>query len=164
MAARLTYIAVVGPSDADPQVLALAEKAGALIAEAGAILVTGGLGGAMEAACRGAHRAGGTTVGILPGASRDEGNDFLDVAIPTAMGEMRNALVVRSADGVLAISGGFGTLSEIALALALGKPVMTVGSWELAIGGRPVNIPCAETVEEAVSGLLQTGGPGPRPS
>ncbi len=85
----------------------------------------------MEAACRGAREAGGTTVGILPGSDRDEANEFVDVAIPTGLGEARNALVVRAADALIAVGGGHGTLSEIALALKAGKPVAGLGTWEI---------------------------------
>jgi uncharacterized protein (TIGR00725 family) len=96
------------------------------------VLVCGGLGGVMEAACRGAKGSGGLTVGILPGADRAAANPFVDVAIPTGLGEARNALVVRAADAVIAIGGGYGTLSEIALALRAGKPVVGLGTWEIA--------------------------------
>jgi uncharacterized protein (TIGR00725 family) len=104
---------------------------GRLLAERGAVLVCGGLGGTMEAACRGAKQAGGTTVGLLPGGSRSDANEFVDVAIPTGLGEARNALVVRAADVVVAVGGGYGTLSEIALALKAGKRVVGLGSWEI---------------------------------
>ena len=104
---------------------------GRLLAEHGAVLVCGGLGGTMEAACRGAKQAGGTTVGLLPGESRSDANRFVDVAIPTGLGEARNALVVRSADVVVAVGGGYGTLSEIALALRAGKRVVGLGTWEI---------------------------------
>lgn len=104
---------------------------GRLLAEHGAVLVCGGLGGTMEAACRGAKQAGGTTVGLLPGESRSDANRFVDVAIPTGLGEARNALVVRSADVVVAVGGGYGTLSEIALALKIGKRVVGLGTWEI---------------------------------
>jgi len=104
---------------------------GRLLAEHGAVLVCGGLGGTMEAACRGAKQAGGTTVGLLPGESRSDANRFVDVAIPTGLGEARNALVVRSADVVVAVGGGYGTLSEIALALKMGKRVVGLGTWEI---------------------------------
>ena len=104
---------------------------GRLLAERGAVLVCGGLGGTMEAACRGAKQAGGTTVGLLPGGSRSEANRFVDVAIPTGLGEARNALVVRAADAVVAVGGGYGTLSEIALALRAGKRVVGLGTWEI---------------------------------
>jgi uncharacterized protein (TIGR00725 family) len=104
---------------------------GRLLAQRGAVLVCGGLGGTMEAACRGAKQAGGTTVGLLPGGSRSDANPFVDVAIPTGLGEARNALVVRAADVVVAVGGGYGTLSEIALALKAGKRVVGLGSWEI---------------------------------
>jgi uncharacterized protein (TIGR00725 family) len=102
----------------------------------------------MEAACRGAHAAGGTTVGILPGADRAAANPFVDVAIPTGLGEARNALVVRSVDALVAVGGGHGTLSEIALALKAGKPVVGLGSWEID-GVEP-----ATTPEQAVAAAL----------
>ncbi len=85
----------------------------------------------MEAACRGAREGGGTTVGILPGSDRGEANPYVDVALPTGLGEARNALVVRAADAVIAVGGGYGTLSEIALALKAGKPVVGVGTWSI---------------------------------
>src|SRR5204862_98418 len=120
--------------------------------------VFGGLGGVMEAACRGARSAGGTTVGILPGDDRTDANEFVDVAVATGMGEGRNALVVRTADAVIAVGGEFGTLSEIALALRAGKPVIGIGTWELASDGRPVEaiIPAgdaATAVDVAMAGL-----------
>lgn len=123
------YLAVIGPADADDPIVRLAEDAGLQVAKAGAILVTGGGAGVMEAACRGAKGAGGRTLGILPGNSRAGANAYLDVSIPTGMGEMRNALVVRTADGLIAVGGGYGTLSEIALALKLGKPLVGIRTW-----------------------------------
>jgi uncharacterized protein (TIGR00725 family) len=124
-------IGVIGPSRAAPEIAEAAFRVGALIARGGAILVCGGGGGAMEAACRGARSAGGTTVGILPGATREDANPFVDIAIPTGMGEARNALVVRASDAVIAVGGGVGTLSEIGLALKMGRPVIGLGTWEL---------------------------------
>ena len=125
------WIAVVGAGDdVTAETVASAEEAGAAVAEAGAVLVCGGLGGVMEAACRGAKSRLGTTVGLLPGTDRLVANGWVDLAIPTGMGEMRNALVVRAADAVVAIGGGWGTLSEIALARKTGTPVVGVG-WEL---------------------------------
>jgi uncharacterized protein (TIGR00725 family) len=126
------YVAVIGPSRATPEVAAAAFQVGVLIARGGANLVCGGGGGAMEAACRGARSAGGTTVGILPGPTREDANPFVDIAIPTGMGEARNALVVRAADAVIAVGGGVGTLSEIGLALKIGRPVIGLGTWEVA--------------------------------
>jgi uncharacterized protein (TIGR00725 family) len=112
-------------------VIEAAEEVGRLLAERGAMLVCGGLGGTMEAACRGARAGGGTTIGILPGLSRSDANPFVDVVVPTGLGEARNALVVRAADAVIALGGGYGTLSEIALALRAGKPVIGIGTWDI---------------------------------
>jgi uncharacterized protein (TIGR00725 family) len=92
----------------------------------------------MEAACRGARSRGGLTLGLLPGLDRDEANGWVIVAVPTGLGEARNALVVRAADAVVAIGGGWGTLSEIALAMKTGVPVVGVGTWEVARDGAPV--------------------------
>jgi uncharacterized protein (TIGR00725 family) len=129
----------VGGGEADEDACRAAEAVGRGLARRGAVVVCGGLGGVMEAACRGAKAAGGTTVGILPGLDRAEANRFVDVALPTGLGEARNALVVRAADALVAVAGEFGTLSEIALALRLGTPVVGVRTWELAKAGRPVD-------------------------
>lgn len=126
-------MAVIGPGDASAAVAADAEAVGAALAAGGAVVVCGGLGGAMEAACRGAKGAGGTTVGILPGADRRAANRWVDVALATGLGEARNALVVRSADAVVAVGGGYGTLSEIALAVKAGRPVIGLGTWDIEI-------------------------------
>jgi hypothetical protein len=93
----------------------------------------------MEAACRGAKAEGGTTVGILPGADRGEANRYVDIVIVTGLGEARNAIVVRTADAVVAVSGGYGTLSEIGLALKMGRPVVGLDTWELQQAGQPVD-------------------------
>jgi uncharacterized protein (TIGR00725 family) len=132
------YIAVIGPGQADERQLADAECAGRALAEAGAVVVCGGLGGVMEAACRGAREAGGTTVGLLPGSERSAANAWVDVALPTGLGEARNALVVRAADAVVAVGGEYGTLSELALALKAGKPVVGVRTWELGRDPDPI--------------------------
>ncbi|HZP30513.1 MAG TPA: TIGR00725 family protein [Acidimicrobiia bacterium] len=125
------YVAVVGTSTADADQAAAAESVGRLLAGRGCVVVCGGLGGVMEAVARGARSAGGTVVGLLPGTDRAEGNEHLTVALGTGMGEMRNALVVRAADVVVAVGGGYGTLSEIAFALRAGVPVVGIGTWEL---------------------------------
>jgi uncharacterized protein (TIGR00725 family) len=125
------HIAVIGAGDAAGELERLAEEVGRLVAAGGALLVCGGLGGVMAAACRGAKAAGGTTVGILPGPDRSAANPWVDVAIPTGMGEARNALVVRAADAVVAVGGGYGTLSEIALALKAEKVVVGLSSWDI---------------------------------
>lgn len=149
------YVAVVGSASCGPEVSALAEAVGREVARAGAILVCGGRGGVMEAACRGAKAEGGTTIGILPGLDRSEANPYVDVSIVTGLGEARNALVVRTADAVVAIRGGFGTLSEIGLALKMGRPVVGLGTWELARDGERVNaVVLAETPRGAVRHAL----------
>jgi uncharacterized protein (TIGR00725 family) len=109
----------------------VAEAVGRELASRGCIVVCGGLGGVMAAACRGAKEAGGTTVGILPGSDRDAANQWVDVALPSGLGEARNALVVRAADALVAVGGGFGTLSEIALALKAGKRVVGLDTWNV---------------------------------
>ena len=143
------YVAVVGPGEAGPDQVAAAEAVGRELAGRGAVLVCGGLGGAMEAACRGARDGGGATVGILPGTDRRQANPYVDVAVPTGLGEARNALVVRAADALIAVGGAYGTLSEIALALKAGKPVISLGSWEID-GVEP-----ARAAEEAVEAAFR---------
>ncbi|MGC8470910.1 MAG: TIGR00725 family protein [Acidimicrobiales bacterium] len=124
-------IAVVGSRNCSPRDEQLAEEVGRRLAEAGAMVVTGGLGGVMAAACRGARAGGGTTVGILPGERRSEANRWVSVAVPTGLGEGRNLVVVRAADALVAVGGEYGTLSEIAFALKLGRPVVGLATWEL---------------------------------
>ena len=123
---------MVGAGVSAPTTDAIVEEVGRGLAAAGYVVVCGGLGGVMEAACRGAKAEGGVTVGLLPGRHRADANPWVDVAIPTGLGEARNALVVRVADVVVAIGGEYGTLSEIALALKAGHPVVGVGTWELS--------------------------------
>lgn len=125
------YVGVIGTSQPGPQLLTAAAGIGEAIAQRGGVLLCGGLGGVMEAAARGARAAGGTTVGILP-RGRDEANPWLDVALATGLGEMRNLVLVRSCDVVIAVGGGYGTLSEIAFALRVGTPVVGFETWELA--------------------------------
>jgi uncharacterized protein (TIGR00725 family) len=119
----------VGPGDGGD--VAVAEQVGRELGSRGAVLVCGGLGGVMEAACRGAKDTGGTTIGILPGSDRSAANAYVDFAIPTGLGEARNALVVRAADALIAVGRGYGTLSEIAFALKAGKRAVGLGSWEI---------------------------------
>jgi uncharacterized protein (TIGR00725 family) len=126
------YVAVVGPGKATPEEADAAEQVGAGLAHAGAVVVCGGLGGVMAQACRGAYDAGGMTIAILPGSDRRAANQWARVVIPTGMGEMRNALVVRAADAVIAVGGGYGTLSEVALALKTGVPVVGIKPWPIA--------------------------------
>lgn len=128
---RKPVIAVCGAGDCDESVARAAEEVGRLIAESGAVLVCGGLGGVMEAAARGASEAGGLTIGVLPGPERADANLWISAAVATDMGHARNAVIVRTADAVVAVGGAYGTLSEIALALKMGKPVVSLGSWEV---------------------------------
>lgn len=153
-----SYVSVCGSSAASKEVLERAEEVGRLLAEAGAILVCGGLGGVMDAAARGATGAGGVSVGILPGEDRLGASEQLTVAITTGLGEARNALVVRAADAVIAIGGEWGTLSEIALAMKMGKRVVGLETWEPMRDGRPAEgILSARTPAEAVALALGSG-------
>ena len=131
------YISVIGAGLASEDEVAAAEEIGRLLAEAGAILLCGGLGGVMDAAARGCDAAGGTSVGILPGEDRTAGSAHLTVRIATGLGEGRNVIVARAADAVIAVGGEFGTLSEIAFALKMGKPVVGLGTWSLDLEGLP---------------------------
>jgi hypothetical protein len=143
------YVAVVGPGDASTRELEAAEAVGRGLAQADAILVCGGLGGVMAAACRGASTAGGTTVGLLPGQDRAAANDHVTVAIATGLGELRNGLVVRAADAVIAVGGAYGTLSEVALALKTGVPVIGIDTWQLD------DVTPAQSADDAVRRALQ---------
>lgn len=151
---RTITIGVIGASVCDPGEAALSEEVGARIARRGAILVCGGMGGVMEAACRGARAAGGTTVGILPGEDRDGGNGFLDIAIPTGIGYARNVMVVLASRGVIAVGGRYGTLSEIAYCRVYGVPVVGLRTWELDEGRFGEPLPRAESPTEAVGTLF----------
>ena len=122
---------MIGPGDASAAELAIAEEVGARLVDLGATVVTGGLGGVMEAASRGAKSRRGLTIGLLPGLDRSEANGWVDVAIATGLGEIRNALIVRTSDALVAVGGGVGTLSEIGFALKLGRPVIGVGTFEV---------------------------------
>jgi uncharacterized protein (TIGR00725 family) len=125
------YVAVVGPGEASAEESAQARAVGAGLAQRGAIVITGGLGGVMAAACWGASQNGGTTVGILPGTDRTAANQWVAIAIATGLGELRNGLIVRASDALIAIGGAYGTLSEVALALKTGVPVVGLGTWQL---------------------------------
>lgn len=131
------YVSVIGAGQASEDEVAAAEEIGRLLAEAGAVLVCGGLGGVMDAAARGCEAAGGTSVGILPGDDRATGSPHLTLRIATGLGEARNAIVARAADAVIAVGGEFGTLSEIAFALKMGRPVVGLGTWSLDLEGLP---------------------------
>lgn len=125
-------IGVIGGSSCSSKTKALAEQVGQEIAKAGAILVCGGLGGVMEAACRGARQESGITIGILPTLNRESANPYVDVAIVTGLGEMRNLLVVRNSDAIIALEGKYGTLSEIAFCLNSETPVVSLFDWDVS--------------------------------
>jgi uncharacterized protein (TIGR00725 family) len=144
------YIGVIGAGQCDAATAALAEEVGREIAVRGGILICGGRGGVMEAAARGARAAGGLVVGILPGASRREGNPHLTVAIATGLGDARNAVIACAADALIAVAGGFGTLSEIGLALKMGRPVVGLRTWRCAGGDAGWPVIEATTPAEAV--------------
>lgn len=144
-------IGVLGPNTTTDEEYALGVEVGRHIAEAGAMLLCGGLGGMMRAAAEGARSAGGQTVGILPGGDRSTANGFIDIAIPTGLGPVRNALLVNSCDAVIAIHGAYGTLSEIAFALRLSIPVVGLETWEVRRNGQPdPGIHIAHSAREAV--------------
>jgi len=148
-------IAVIGAGRCSEEVAQIAESVGRELARRGATLVCGGLGGVMEAACRGAKSEGGLTIGILPGSSRREANPYVDIPVVTGLGEARNVIVVRTSQAVIAVDGEYGTLSEIAYALKLGIPVVGFSTWQLAKEGRHVSaIVEAATPTEAVEKAL----------
>jgi len=144
-------VSVIGTANCTEAQSRQAENVGKLLAERGAVLVCGGRGGVMEAACRGASAAGGITIGILPGPDPESGNRYLTVALPTGLGEARNALVAQAGQAVIAIGGGTGTLSEIALALKAGRRVIGLNSWSATSWeGDHLDILMAGDAEEAV--------------
>lgn len=156
------HIAVCGPGIASPEEETAAEAIGRGLAEAGAVVVCGGVSGVMDAAARGARAGGGAAVGVLPGRDRSEASEHLTAAVATGMGEARNALVVRSADAVIAIAGEFGTLSEIALALKMGIPVVGLRTWRLSKDDGAEDDPIVRVAspEEAVREALRLAAEG----
>jgi uncharacterized protein (TIGR00725 family) len=149
------FIAVVGGAQCSRDEAKLAEAVGFELAKRGAILICGGLGGVMAAACKGARSAKGKTVGILPGYTREEANPYVDIPIVTGIGEARNVIVVNTAQAVIAIGGKFGTLSEIAYALRNKIPVVGLNTWSLSKNGRLVkSIIAAQNPKEAVEKAL----------
>ncbi|MDX2851277.1 TIGR00725 family protein [Actinacidiphila glaucinigra] len=147
------YVAVVGPAEATGRERQVARRLGELLARRGAVVVCGGLGGVMGAASEGARAQGGTTVGLLPGRDRRAGDPSLTVAIATGLGELRNGLVVAAADAVVAVGGSWGTLSEVALALRTGKPVVVVGGWDVRGPGPGETFLRAASAEEAADAV-----------
>jgi uncharacterized protein (TIGR00725 family) len=144
------YVAVIGGGKAEETILVLAYEVGQEIARRGAVLVCGGLGGVMQAAAQGANEAGGVTIGILPGPDRRAANPFLTYSLVTNLGHARNMVLAHSADGLIAVDGGYGTISEAAIALKLGKPVVGLAyDWHLA------RMQKAFSPQEAVDIILQ---------
>jgi uncharacterized protein (TIGR00725 family) len=152
MKKEFVFIAVIGGSEVSPQIAGLAEEVGREIARRGAVLVCGGLGGVMEAACKGATEAGGLTIGILPGENRREANSYVQIPIVTGIGYARNVAVVKSSQAVIAIDGSYGTLTEIGYALQSAIPVIGLKTWSLALNGKADDsiIP-AENPKDAVN-------------
>jgi uncharacterized protein (TIGR00725 family) len=155
-------VTVVGGGICSKEEASIAEAVGRELAGRGVTLVCGGLGGVMEAACRGAKAAGGTTIGVLPGSSHHDANRYIDIPIVTGLGEARNIIVVRTGRAVIAIGGEYGTLSEIAHALKLGIPVIGVRTWQLHKPGSapPAGIIEVGTPVEAVDRALAMAGKG----
>lgn len=143
-------VAVIGGRKTEKSLLREAEEAGRLIAQKGAILVCGGLGGVMEAASKGAKSGGGITVGILPQNDSKDANPYIDIPVSTGLGIGRNVIIARTADALIAIGGEYGTLSEIAFALQMGKPVMGIKTWDIK------GIVSAENAVDAVNKIFET--------
>ena len=149
-------IAVIGSSSPPSKALLDAYEVGKELAIRGAIVLCGGLGGVMESVSRGVYEAGGTTVGILPGNDPTQANSFIDIPIATGMGSARNAIITRAAQAVIAISGAFGTLSEIGHALADGTTVVGLDTWTFSTMGREdTTLIRATTPKEAVEMALE---------
>lgn len=145
------YIAVIGPSDCSSAEREAAFKIGAMLAARGSVLICGGGSGVMEAAAEGVHSENGVVIGILPGDEHAAGNPYLTYAIATGLGEARNAIIARTADAVIAVGGEYGTLSEIALAMKMGKQVILLNSWHLKPARPAGKMPfIAQSADEAV--------------
>lgn len=153
---KLKFIGVIGGGEVSSQVASIAEEVGHEIARQGAVLVCGGLGGVMEAACRGASREGGLTIGILPGDNRLAANPYVSIPIVTGIGHARNVAVVRSSQAIITINGSYGTLSEIGHALQNGIPVIGLNTWSLSIDGRvDDSIIPADSPKDAVNKAME---------
>ena len=140
------YVAVIGGGSVSPEIAALAREVGRELARADAVMICGGLGGVMAAAAEGAQEAGGVVIGILPGPDRTQANPYLTYSLPTNLGHARNVLIAHAADALIAIDGGYGSISEAAIALKLGKPVIALAAdWDLP------GLKRAETPQQAAS-------------
>lgn len=155
MITKKKFVAIIGGSQCTAQEARLAREVGNELAKRGAILVCGGLGGIMEAACQGASLEGGVTIGILPGGNRQAANPYVQIPIVTNLGEARNVVIVKSAQAVIAVGGGYGTLSEIGHALRNGLPVVGLNTWQLSRNDRPDNtiIPAQNPIEAVETAL-----------
>lgn len=151
----MLYVGVIGAASCSPEVSRVAREVGREVARQGAVLLCGGRGGVMEESARGAREAGGTVIGILPGKDREGANPYLTCSIVTGMGDARNAIIARSSHGVIALPGGYGTLSEIGLALKAGVPVVGLGTWTILDPGGKNIIPRAGNPREAVRIVMQ---------
>jgi uncharacterized protein (TIGR00725 family) len=147
------YVAVVGSGEATGELYEFARKVGRLVKERNGVVVCGGLSGVMEAAARGATEVGGTAIGILPDEDRRRANEYLTYSVVTGMGQARNLAVVCSGDVVIAVGGDYGTLSEIGLALKVGRPVVALGSWDL--GGHVTATASPEDAVEAAFAIAK---------
>lgn len=153
-------VSVIGAGTSDPKLDRISEEIGRLLARESVAVVCGGLGGVMEAACRGAKSSAGLTIGILPGSDPSTANPWVDIPIPTGMGEARNAIVIRTGKAVIAVGGEYGTLSEIAFALKLGVPLIGINTWQLGkADGIRTPFPQVQTADEAVAFCLTQIGP-----
>jgi uncharacterized protein (TIGR00725 family) len=150
---RNKVIAVIGAGSCDAVLYARAEQLGRLLAAADYIIICGGLGGVMEGVCQGAAEANGLTIGILPGDEAGAANPYVSIVIPSGMGIGRNLLIIRAADAVIALNGGYGTLSEIAFALQLEKPLIGLGTWQ--ISDRIIIVDSPEAAIETLSTNLR---------
>ncbi|HAG11232.1 MAG TPA: TIGR00725 family protein [Desulfotomaculum sp.] len=151
------YIGVIGAGECTKKEASLAEEVGFEIAQRGAVLICGGRGGVMEASAKGARRADGIVIGILPGRNRSESNPYLTIALPTGLGDARNAVITCASDVLIAVSGGYGTLSEIGLALKMGKPVVGLSTWEMKRGMQDFAVRLAYSPMEAVETAFLLG-------
>ena len=159
MLANKKLVAVIGGSQCSSSEAKAAEAIGRELAKQGVIVICGGMGGVMEAACRGASDAGGMTIGILPGESRQAANPYVQIPIVTGIGYARNVAVVKSAQAVIAVGGSYGTLSEISHAIQSGIPVIGLNTWSLSRNGQPDNaIIVAESPSDAVDKALKLAG------
>lgn len=160
----MQIVGVIGAGECGPEIAAIAEAVGRELAQRQITVICGGLGGVMAAACRGAKTVGGQTIGILPGPDPAAANPWVDLAIATGIGEARNAIIVNSAQALIAIAGEYGTLSEIAFALRLGKPVVGLQTWQLGRQGQilPVILE-AQTPAAAVTWVISKIQPGTDP-